>query len=101
MAKLRCSSSSRNRKQLGGTELFISTLMSLFGIGAWGVRRRSRRARMIRSGSRRRRRGGCGCGCFVILFLVPVIILVIVYIFFRVEIVEFIYDLIGIRLRLP
>jgi len=106
MTELRCNGGNENAKRLGGTELFISTLMSLFAVGAWGVRRRRRgrvRRPRVSSGSSRRRRGGCGCGCgcFVILILIPVIIGVIGFIFFRAEIIEIIYRLTGFRLRLP
>ena len=94
-----------NAQQFGFIE-FMSTVMSLFAIGVWGVwgvrrRRRGfgRRPRISSAQRRGRRRGGCGCGCFVIFILLPAIIIFVALVFFRSEIIEFIYNLTGFDLR--
>jgi len=110
MAELRSSGSNGNLQQrFGGTEFFLSILMSLFSEGDWGVRRRRhvrrprvRRPRMTRNNRMQRRRGGgvCGCGCFmiIILLLIPAIILFGGLVLFRAEITEFIYNWTGFPL---
>ena len=107
MAELRCSGSKRNLQRLGGTDFFWSSLMSLFSVGDWGIRRRrhARRPRVrrprttprVRSGSRRRRGGGC-CGCILVLILLPFVVIIGGILLFQAEIIEFIYNLTGIDL---
>ena len=116
MSELRCNGG-KGSARLRVVEFLISSLMSLFAVGAWGVRRRRRglfrrnRANRAPIGPRtnsgpirigRRRRSGCGgsgCGCIVILVLIPAIVLFGGLVLFRTEIIEIIYNLTGFDLQ--